>query len=329
MAAPIKQKLVLIAINFSVFIALVLVLEMLVRLAVPAVQSQGMDANLVLFDRFGNTPGLKPGAEGIAFGRKVQVNEMGFRKSTTPFSKTKKTRLFLGDSVTMGVGVEDDSVYVARMDKVWTDVNVVNPSVIGWGAENYLEAAQYLLEKEINALNIDHITVAWCLNDIYRGLPPEEYQGMQIKNILHRYTTWLRENSNLYIFLKGIFFDRQKSYFEFDRQFYNSDDPNMKSAIAQMAELASLCETHDVALDVLFLPYEYQLRNSDNPEMEIPFSFMQEQLGENGIPLLDGRKAFPPDQDSKSFYLFADGIHFSNSGHRHLAEFLIGYNSKN
>lgn len=295
----------------------------MVRLIVPSVQSQGMDANLVVFDRFGTTPGLKPGAQGTAFGEKVCVNKLGLRKSSTPFSKTKKTRLFLGDSVTMGVGVEDDSVYVARMDKVWTEVNLANPSVIGWCAENYLEAAQHLLEKEGNTLQIDHITVAWCLNDVYRGLPPEEYKGMQMKNLLHRYTTWLRENSNLYIFLKGVFFDRQKSYFEFDQQFYSADDPNMKQAIAHLTALASLCKTHDVSLEVLYLPYEYQLRNRNNPEMDVSFSFMQGQFRKIGIPLLDGRKAFPPKQDSKSFYLFADGIHFSNSGHRHLADFLL------
>lgn len=317
------SRAALVVINLAVFIGLLVLLEVFVRMLVPAVQSQGMDAALVYPDRFGTTPGLLPESQGVAFGKSVKVDSRGFRKSTVPFSRNKKTWLYLGDSVTMGVGVDDDSVYVARMDEALIDYNLANPSVIGWGVENYLEAARYFLEIENNQHQISYITVAWCLNDIYRGMPPAEYEGMQFKKRIHRYTTWLRENSHAYIFLKGIFFDRPRAYFDFDRQFYHNEDENTERALQLMEELAFLCAQHDVSFNVLLLPYEVQLREPNSRDSNAPFDFMQEKLSAEGISVLDTRGAFSSVRPSSEYYLFADGIHFSNIGHRVLADFLL------
>jgi lysophospholipase L1-like esterase len=69
---------------------------------------------------------------------------------------------------------------------------------------------------------------------------------------------------------------------------------------------------------VYLLPYEYQLRKG----IKNPQQLFSEALKSHNIPVNDLAPAFAKQGNIKSLYLYGDGIHFSEKGHRVVAEFL-------
>ena len=66
---------------------------------------------------------------------KYSINEHGHRGKSIPISNvyTKSSIIILGDSNSMGVGVDDEEVYSEVMSRQLTDYNIINLSCGGWG----------------------------------------------------------------------------------------------------------------------------------------------------------------------------------------------------
>ncbi len=225
--------------------------------------------------------------------------------------------------LTMGIGVAPDSTFAGRLSALCPAWRILNPSWVGYSSADYLNITRALLSTESPARStvssIRRVTIFWTLNDVYShcdvGVPPGQVlraNGFPILN-------WLRQHYRTYAWLKQMFFDRPKAYFEFDSQFYRRDDPRFVAALHDVSAIRDVCTKRNVELQIVLLPYEYQLRPIDSgahlPEQLL--SQMLDSLHVQWCDLTPSLRKLPG--NPQSLYLYGDGIHFSKRGHREIS----------
>jgi lysophospholipase L1-like esterase len=321
MSEPITKKLKLLAVNFTVFAGILILLELGVRLFMPFVQSQKIDASLFTDDRIPGSSALTPDAEGKAFGKKVRIDQYGFRMDGTVYQRGQRSWLFLGDSVTFGVGVEDEQTFAAIIDLQTDEVNILNPSVPGYTCDDYANVLKALIPND--SFNLEQVFVFYCLNDLYmkKGTDLQSSRSGIVKEV----TAFFRGHSMMYNWLKALVANRPKTYYEYDASFYQKDNPSFLHAIERLQFCDSLCAAHNIGFSVMPMPYSYQFTDDLNDPFK-PQQLLEAELKRMGIQIING----PQEAIAKSFskhpdkaYLFGDGIHFSLAGHIEVANHFL------
>ena len=257
-------------------------------------------------------------------GVKVSIDEYGFRNSSNKIDSSKPSWLLLGDSVTFGIGVEDDSTFSAIISSAIDTINTLNPSAIGYNIISYWNVLKYLIIENEQNLNINRVTLLWCLNDLYIDVSDIETPGGNIRYILSDLITYFRVNSRLYHLTKSIVFDRPKAYFMFDKLYYNSENQDFKKSISIIYQMKELCNNYNIKFDIILLPYEYQLRNGEFTPQSLMIDNLVDKINIYN-PFLTPVNT---NQNPKIYYLYGDGIHFSNYGHKFIAKKIIDINAK-
>ena len=300
---------------------LLFLLELIIRIAVQDIQLPGLDRKILKDSIYYCSPGLQKNSSGTSNGILKAVDSNGFWKFYSDQSKKAKRKiLLLGDSATMGIGVENDSTFAGLLNILLKDAIVYNSALIGYSSEDYLNIAQHCLVDKYNKLGITDIFIFWCLNDIYSNFPDEdspEYKPDLVKKI----TGFLSRNFKLYHFVKNTFSDRPKDYFEYDKSFYWETKDHFKKSINNLMRIKTIASSRNLGLHLFLLPYEYQLRKNSAKGIFIPQKLLKNNLKNTINQITDLRKAFDSTESNfKNFYLYGDGIHFSNAGHRVIAK---------
>ena len=94
-------------INIFTSIAILAVLEIVSRVLLKAVYNRDFDSSLIVDNKYFSSSGLKENAHGIIWGKDFNTDSFACRKAARPCNRNKKKWLFIGDSVTEGVGVAD------------------------------------------------------------------------------------------------------------------------------------------------------------------------------------------------------------------------------
>ncbi len=310
-------------VNLAVGLALVLALEGAVRVLRPDVGPAGTDAGILLDRAFaddeGTTVGLRPGARGEANGVPVRVDADGFHaySGNAGLPASTPAWLWLGDSVTFGVGVAQDSTVAGRLAVRQDTARVLNPSVLGWGTADYRRRLDAALA---GGLRPERVTVVWCLNDADPARPLTAGDVGPVEDALRAGRVWLNVHSRLYRWAKDAALDRPARYLAHDAALY---DPLLRGpgrppapvdrALASLWALADTLDARGVPLDVVVAPYEPQLRPGGT---RAPQRALVPRLRARGIPTLDLAEAFvQAGGDPAALYLWSDGIHWSARGH--------------
>lgn len=310
-----KRILLLVVYNLVFVVIGLLVLEFAVRIFKPEINSQGTDKVLIKDSVYFSSQGLNPNASGISNGVILSVDQYGFRKNTAPVDTSKKSILLIGDSVTMGLGVDSSDTFANLLQKRMMTKNILNPSMFGYDVQDYKNVFRHFTEK--NRLKIDEVVVCWCLNDIYNdNIKDTEVPGGGIRYFFNDFLSYLRRNSRFYTYLKTMVSDRSESYYLFDSQLYN--DKNMlKEAADILTSINNECKRAGIVFGIVLLPYEYQIRTKSR----YPQSELKEKFERFGIPTINVFDVFQSAQP-KDYFLYGDGIHFSPEGHKVIADFL-------
>lgn len=141
------------------------------------------------------------------------------------FEKTltqEKIRLILGDSVTMGIGIENDSTFIGIMNNKVDSINFLNLSLIGYSSEDYYKVLKYYgdIHKDIK---VNSVSVFWTLNDLYSNYPGNISPEINSNTFIQSIISFLRKYSKTYHLIKNLFFDRAQDYFLYDSKFYSSN----------------------------------------------------------------------------------------------------------
>lgn len=316
-----KKKLLYITYNIVAVIILLLLFEFLVRLFIPEIRFSGTDRRLMIDSLYSSSAGLVANKSGLSFGVLKTTNELRVWKYKSRFDKNKKVLLYLGDSVTMGIGVEDDSTFAGKLSETF---NLLNPSLIGYSSFDYLNAFNsFVLENE-NNFEYSDVIVCWTLNDVYSNFIQNDQPMFSKGDLLFYLIEFLRNNSKAYIFTKNLVSDRPEVYYKYDRQFYERGHKYLTSAVSDINLIADKCKEQNIRFTVLILPYEWQIRNYKSEDVFEPQKLLTDLLNKNqNINVVDCKEAFQQNyKRSKDFYLYGDGIHLSEAGHQLIAEFM-------
>jgi hypothetical protein len=297
--------------------------EILVRLFIPAIGPQGTDRILYAGNRYGASHGLKPNSSGRSNGAIVRVDENGFRKTSVKSKASKSGWLLLGDSVTLGIGVEEDRTFAGILQSGFPRVNIFNPSMIGYNVEDYGRVFHHFIEDRGNDLKINRVLLFWCLNDLYSDHDAVELPGGQIRVRFGKGLNLLRSHSRFYFYLKTLLFDRPRSYFLFDLRRYESTPAQVTDAVGKVVEIRQACARKGIRFTVILLPNEYQLRSGGNAS-NMPQRVLTAEMEKRGIQMLNPLDYLKDSGvNSRDLYLYGDGIHLSAKGHEKMADFLF------
>jgi len=299
----------------NIFIVLILfsISEICIRIFYPEVNFPGTQKSLLKDSVYYDSPGLVPNSQGLSNGITKYVDDRGFWKYSAHKNNAKKKLLFLGDSVTMGIGVDSDSTFAGLINISHSEIEILNPSLIGYSSRDYLNIIKKILVENKNQLNISSVFIFWCLNDVYSSNRPLEDADGNLPDVSSSLITFFRNNFTLYHFLKNIFTDRPKTYYLFDKNFYNEENKYFKKAASDIVSIKNITCELNLDLHLILLPYEYQLRISD----QIPQITLTKVLSENKINTHNFKSGLVSKNSKLSnLYLYGDGIHFSKLAHK-------------
>ncbi|MGB5530801.1 MAG: SGNH/GDSL hydrolase family protein [Ignavibacteriaceae bacterium] len=317
-----KKTFKIISWNILVVILLLSLLEAIVRIIFPEIQLSGLDRRILEPNVYSTSVGLKKNSVGKSNGVLKQVGENGFWEYTSKKKGTARKILILGDSATMGIGVENDSTFVGLLNLNFKDDEFFNASLIGYSSQDYLNVVRSLIQLRENELGITDVYIFWCLNDIYSNLP--DLNSPETKNdYIQIITDFLVRNSKLYHLLKNTLSDRPRAYFDYDKQFYFSENKQLEKSLLNIEQITELLDSTKTNIQLFLLPYEYQIRNYNDTNIFHPQRTFKQMLRASKLTVTDCSAAFNQSGlNSYQFYLYGDGIHFSKTGHRVLAKYI-------
>ena len=330
-------------INLLIFLTLVVLIEGSVRWLYPEIPSQNSDPMLFDPHKYGQTYGYKALATGEELGALVITDEHGFR--TSPRSRQRNTSeqvLVLGDSVSVGIGVEAEQTYAFLLEEK-VGKKVVNASVTGYGILDYVEVLGHIADKFKPQL----VIIGICLNDVSATsqanivtiagnrkadgeVTPDErrYPNMLVRTLRYindnhfNFHTFLGSHSRTYVLLKSLATDSARDHFLAD-EFYYHDPKTIEFLSSQFTKLKRLLK-NDKPLVLFILPYEYQLRAGSLEALE-PQKIIQEAGHRAGVTIYDLYEELMEylkanQLHSTDIYLFNDPMHFNSVGHHAIAE---------
>jgi hypothetical protein len=318
-----KGKTALFAVNILIILILSFSAELLARIFYPEIILSGTSSNLIRENKFSETHGLNPSSEGMSYGVIKKVDGRGFWKYSGNKSNVSKKILLIGDSVTMGIGVESDSTFAGILHNKLNTYEILNSSLIAYTSKDYLNQITALKNDEELMASLDKIYLFWCLNDVYPRHILDDAPGYTGDDFISSIVKFLRENSKLYHLMKNVFSDRPHSYFLFDSQFYTENNPDFKRSMNNIKKISRITGDNKIEFDLFLVPYEYQIR-VDSKENFHPQQLIKEKLSGLNINIYDCADAFLNiNMESENLYLYGDGIHLSNKGHKLLAKYIF------
>ncbi len=307
MVADMKGKLFLAAGSTLSVIIFLLVAEGVVRLSMPHMKLFVTDRSLMRESVFGKTFGYQPDATGVSFSAKVRINHEGFRDLGGP-AKADTSLLLIGDSVTFGIGVEEDSTFAGMVQQAHPSLKVINSAAIAYTLENYHDVVDTMLQR---APTIHRALIFYSLNDFMRNI-----SMMQEPPSLMNIREFFRAHSKLYLWFKGTFFDRSRDNFLYDYEFYAKPSPDLPNILDLLGTLVQKIRSKGIECTVVTIPYEYQLRQNEERYL-LPQKILDEYLTQHNIPFTDALEDFKnAGGSSRDYFLYDDPMHLSVLGHK-------------
>lgn len=319
-------------INLLVVIAIFIFLEIIIRLT-NVVGLQGYDENAFYSDN--NITFSKPNKSFKVFGKKSKTDNFGFRIPLSKFSykKNKNHTLVLGDSVTYGVGVEEQNSFIGILRQKYKNDNILNSAIFGHNIESYL----YILNKNnIKFKNqIDNVIIFLCLNDIvpHQGVvfKDKSNENKIKKNFLDSYlknsftfklNIFLREKSSLFVLLKSVFTNPVKRHYDYMRALYN-DEINLIEFENHVNKIKKITKDGNFNSKFILLPYAHQVNNNCEDEFLKPQNDIIKIFNKLDLELIDFTQEFCDTSNKKQLFLPYDPVHLSKYGHKVVSDLLI------
>lgn len=307
-----KAKTILI--NLLTVLVILALAELISRVVLARIYNRSFDSSIVADNRYGNSAGLKANVHTTVWGQPFSTDANGCRATQAPRAGKPKW-LYIGDSVTEGVGVSDSATFANRCAERLNEYNFANYSLIGYSASDYVNVLQQVLPADSS---IELVTLFYCLNDVYGNAKTNDLPVMAKQNWIGTLNGLLQNNCALYKLIKLYFYRNSNRYFTYDRQFYNTGNERFNQAMASLNTCDSLCKYYNAYFNVVILPYQSQLRDKDfTPQLLI-----KDYCKQHDIECSDASETLVKQADINKLYLFADEIHFSEEGHKAIADFL-------
>ncbi len=309
-------------INLATVVALLTVVEVICRVELKKIYNRDFDSSLMVDNKYFNSGGLKENAHGTVWGRDFNTDSFGCRVPAKPYNSKKRKWLFIGDSVTEGVGVDDSSTFAYKISEQLDSLNVMNYSLIGYSDGDYLNILKTLLGN--NDSSVSRATIFFCLNDVYGNTKTRNLPVMAKQTLIGKLNGFLQVHYATYKLLKLFSYQNSSAYFTYDLGFYNEYGNQFIESMSILRQCNSICASADVKFDVIMLPYRSQL-SGRYKGVEKPQQLVRAYCKKNNILFYDPYDDLSHTYNAASLYLFADEIHFSEQGHDAIARFILSH----
>lgn len=281
---------------------------------------------------------MVPNQIGYSNASRVTVNSAGFRGSEIRDLSTGgyPRVLCLGDSMTMGVAVEDDETYPSQLQQMLARYPLArNPEVINAGVQRYFTFQEIdVLKRHVEKLRPDIVTLGVYINDL--GVRPKEDLVRDFENEREQAATAFRRRfPTMYLVLKNsALLEMAKiAYFKLEAS-RRSGSSYMEDALAgrtgkrdeskwqgveqEFVTFKDLAGKHRFTPIVVFVPVRQQVTN------DLPMSLYPRRLVEHarriGIVTIDPTERFKEALRRGSDPYLPWDDHLSVAGHRIVAQ---------
>jgi lysophospholipase L1-like esterase len=313
------KKGIVIGINAAITLGILLALEVFSRIMLSHIYNRDFDSKLIVDNKYFDSPGLIENGSGKVWGKTFHTDSCACRRSSKSYVPGKKKWLFIGDSVTEGVGVEDSATFSSLFFEHEDSLNVLNYSLIGYSDADYFNVLKARLATDST---IKRVTIFFCLNDVYGKSGSKNLPVMARQNLVGQINAFLQMHYATYKLLKLFLYQHSNRYFQYDLQFYKPDDLCFNDAMAILQQCDSFCRNNGADLNVIMLPYKSQLHGKDAGN-RIPQNLVGKFCKMHEISFADPADYLTKRQDAGALYLFGDEIHFSAAGHRAMADYIL------
>ena len=285
---------------------------------------------------------LIPNKEGEMFGAYVKINSLGFRGKEYNLDKHSNTFriLVLGDSVTFGIGVNNNDLYTEKLEEMLnnnskTNYEVWNLGIIGY---NTLQELELLKVKGIN-YNPDLVIIQYHENDLecpFSGCN-NKLKEFTFKAYDDRLALPLNYELKYNLIKKSYFFrwisfnydlllwevDIRNPWTFFTATLHNVNSPTWNSVKSSFSEFSKISENHDFPILLVIYPdpdwFSYSNYNiNDYPHREIHRQ-VKEEGKKNNIYVIDLLNEYE-NYDFNLLKVREDDSHPSKFAHKLIAE---------
>jgi len=256
----------------------------------------------------------RPGSEATLMGVSIRTNADGFRDDEYPVEKGDRRRiLFLGDSLTLGWGVEKHETFEHLLE---SELNAISPTeIINLGIGNYNTTQEvHLFIEEGLKYDADQVVLFYFINDAEPMPQKSRFPGLGNYRIITFY--WSRIKA-----LKAQM-SQSTGFQEYYSALYQEDSEGWAKSKAALLELRELSREHGFDLKVVLLPELHEL---------IDYTFADEHrrvtdfLRENDIPSLDLAPFFRDERDPQTLWVAMDDAHPNPRAHRLIAKYTLDF----
>jgi HEAT repeat protein len=315
MVAPVKHRLSLvvnIALGLLTTVALLAAVETVGRLLDRRRPQPVVERYIWDWERMWDGDFYTVGSTALGWPTNQEFNRDGLRDVAHTIEKPPRTwrLVFLGDSVTMGAGIESHETYprvmADRLAERERRIEIFNVALWGWSTRQ--ERIAY--GKIARRYRPDHVVVAICLNDI-----PE------IQNNLSRPPRWLTYLYEHSAFVRVLLNAERREIGSVEELFERADSRKIREGMQRFFDELSALNTQvradGASLSLLVFPFRFQLR----PEAPPPVA-QQAIVGyaqRMGLPVVDLLPAFARAGEG----VFVDYDHLSPYGAQLTAEIAL------
>jgi lysophospholipase L1-like esterase len=257
----------------------------------------------------------QPSKKARLMGVDVSINSLGLRGPEIPLEKAPNERriLMLGDSLTFGWGVAEQSTTARRLESALGKMLLNQVSVINAGVGNYNTEMEvsYFMRDGIR-LKPDMVILNYFIND---AEPTPAYDGHPL------FDSW----SYAYVLLKGrtdtfmrMMSGQSPDWAEYYQNLYKKGHEGWERTKQSIMELAKICRQYDLTLMLVVYPEIRDIKNYRFKEIHQNLKDLAENQKIYFLDLLDSvagleepklwvTKPDPHPNDLANFY-FADAI---------------------
>jgi len=236
----------------------------------------------------------QPDKFGLYAGGRYRTNSAGFRGREVALEKPSGNHrvVIIGDSITMGQGVDDDEAYPARIERLWNTETSGEHEVLNLGlAGNNARASINRLERLGLRYNPDLIIYGFTTNDL------EQLPGYSMTRDKNRFRESMAAASHLWRFMqkhwyhaRNLFFPDPGSYiYELEENYYRN--PEVWNAFAgELLRLDRLARKHRSCLAIFIHATTGDAsRLSPSAQFAEPVANLAHEIG---IPVIHSRALY-------------------------------------
>jgi lysophospholipase L1-like esterase len=259
----------------------------------------------------------RPNGRATLMNVEIRTNSDGFRDDEYALERNHRQRiLFLGDSLTLGWGVEKEDTFEALLEQRLTERTPTE--VINFGAGNYntTQEVNLFLDKGL-AYRPDRVVLFYFINDAEPVPQPSRFEWLGNVRLFTFY--WSR--------VKALMarFSPEAGFQGFYSALYGEEQPGWRQTRDSFLKLRDACREHGIGLQVVILPELHDL---------VDYTFAREHtlvadfLTQHGIPVLDLAPSFRSVTEPQGLWVALDDAHPNARAHsmiaQHSLEFLSG-----